>query len=401
MSPERVRGLPVDERTDMFSFGVVLYEMVSRQRPFRGNSAVDVMDAILREPPRELDGLNVSGKLKALIRRLLEKEPGKRLASAGEVMGELRAVAASLEPARGRLPRGAWIAIGAAAMVIAGLAGWYWHRASRVQWALETATPEIARLVEAEEFVKAAALTRDARAFSPRIRRSRSSGCGRQTRPPSKPFLRGLTSRSGPTGEPGCLDESRQDAAREGSAAETTAEGHCVWRIAKPGFAHEPMRSLCRRLKFPSKFKAPCRGQRSAGWWSFRATEMGLGFRCRRPPVQLDDFLIDRYEVTNEEYKKFVDAGGYREARVLEAALREERPSDSVGERRWLIFEDATGRPGPATWEVGQLSERHGEAPGRRRQLVRGGSVRRVRGQEPSHGLPLDAGRRSGRGSPP
>ena len=49
------------------------------------------------------------------------------------------------------------------------------------------------------------------------------------------------------------------------------------------------------------------------------------------PGVQLDDYLIDRHEVTNEEYKKFVDAGGYAEPGILEAALRQGRADDPVG----------------------------------------------------------------------
>ena len=54
MSPEQVRGLAVDHRSDIFSFGVVLYEMVARKAPFTGNSAVAIADAILRKPPPEL-----------------------------------------------------------------------------------------------------------------------------------------------------------------------------------------------------------------------------------------------------------------------------------------------------------------------------------------------------------
>ena len=70
------------------------------------------------------------------------------------------------------------------------------------------------------------------------------------------------------------------------------------------------------------------------------------------PVVQIDDFLIDRHEVTNEEYKKFVDAGGYQKREFWKQPfVRDGRTvpwEDAVA-----LFHDATGRPGPATWEVG------------------------------------------------
>ena len=54
MSPEQVRGLPADARSDIFSFGAVLYEMVSGRRAFKGDSAAETMHAILKEEPPDL-----------------------------------------------------------------------------------------------------------------------------------------------------------------------------------------------------------------------------------------------------------------------------------------------------------------------------------------------------------
>jgi serine/threonine protein kinase len=54
MSPEQVRGEPADYRSDIFSFGCVLYEMLSGRRPFRGDTAVGTMNAVLQEEPAEL-----------------------------------------------------------------------------------------------------------------------------------------------------------------------------------------------------------------------------------------------------------------------------------------------------------------------------------------------------------
>jgi serine/threonine protein kinase len=58
MSPEQVRGQAVDHRTDIFSFGAVLYEMLSRRRAFHGDSAIETLNAILKEEPAELAASN-------------------------------------------------------------------------------------------------------------------------------------------------------------------------------------------------------------------------------------------------------------------------------------------------------------------------------------------------------
>src|SRR5208283_373639 len=92
MSPEQLRGLPVDQRTDLFSFGVVLYEMVARERPFTGSSAMAVCGAILHAQPRGFGDSRAPGKLKTIIRKLLEKDPANRYASAEEVHRELKAL---------------------------------------------------------------------------------------------------------------------------------------------------------------------------------------------------------------------------------------------------------------------------------------------------------------------
>ena len=95
MSPEQVRGQPLDPRSDLFSFGVVLYEMVTGERPFTGGSAMAVCDAILNAPPPDFGENPAPARLKAVIRKLLEKEPGNRYATADEVLPELKALEVS------------------------------------------------------------------------------------------------------------------------------------------------------------------------------------------------------------------------------------------------------------------------------------------------------------------
>lgn len=73
MSPEQLLAQKVDERSDLFSLGVVLYEMLAGRRPFQGSSAIATADAILHSPPPPLTSASVPEQLKAAVHRLLEK----------------------------------------------------------------------------------------------------------------------------------------------------------------------------------------------------------------------------------------------------------------------------------------------------------------------------------------
>jgi Tol biopolymer transport system component len=96
MSPEQARGERVDERGDIFSFGVVLYEMATGQIPFKGKSRAEVISALLKDAHTPAAELNegVPARLSALIDRALAKEPAERYRSMTEVLAELRQVVA-------------------------------------------------------------------------------------------------------------------------------------------------------------------------------------------------------------------------------------------------------------------------------------------------------------------
>ncbi|HTC35419.1 MAG TPA: protein kinase [Bryobacteraceae bacterium] len=93
MSPEQVRGKVADARSDIFSFGAILYEVVAGLRAFHGDSSVEMMNAILKEDPPPITG-NVPPAIERVIRRCLEKAPDERFQSARDLAFALEALSA-------------------------------------------------------------------------------------------------------------------------------------------------------------------------------------------------------------------------------------------------------------------------------------------------------------------
>jgi serine/threonine protein kinase len=118
MSPEQVRGQAVDHRADIFSFGTVLYEMLTGERPFQGDSVADTASAILKEDPPPLSGKHpdVPSGLGRIVLRCLEKEPGNRYQSARDLAFDLEAVLESGPPRRRAWLLAAAVVVAAAAM---------------------------------------------------------------------------------------------------------------------------------------------------------------------------------------------------------------------------------------------------------------------------------------------
>jgi tetratricopeptide (TPR) repeat protein len=138
MSPEQIRGGMVDERSDLFALGIVLYETLAREHPFQRGSVLATASAILNEQPgsgsQEPRSLTDSGAVRQIVFRLLEKSPESRYRSAGDVVADLRA---TLERKPLPVPRArpAWRPwVGAATLVAAAIAfvgGWtLWNRSA-------------------------------------------------------------------------------------------------------------------------------------------------------------------------------------------------------------------------------------------------------------------------------
>jgi serine/threonine protein kinase/tetratricopeptide (TPR) repeat protein len=99
MAPEQALGRPVDQRSDLFSVGVVLYEMLSGQLPFQGQAFGEIVDALLHEPPPALARLNyaVTPEIEGIVRKALEKNPDLRYQTARDLYNDLLRVRTAIE----------------------------------------------------------------------------------------------------------------------------------------------------------------------------------------------------------------------------------------------------------------------------------------------------------------
>jgi serine/threonine protein kinase/Flp pilus assembly protein TadD len=126
MSPEQASGRPVDARSDLFSFGVLLYEMLTGRSPFRGENVLETLKRLATEEPPAVARIrpDVPARLSDLVERLLEKDPADRPGNASEVAAALAEIEAPAPPRSRRPPNR--VAAAALLVAIAALSGTAW-----------------------------------------------------------------------------------------------------------------------------------------------------------------------------------------------------------------------------------------------------------------------------------
>ena len=371
MAPEQSMGGDVDARADVWALGVTMFEMLTRHLPFEADTAAAMLVAAATQAVPAVRELRpeVPAALDGLVARALEKDPARRTLSAADIADELArwqsavsatVQAASVPPSRAAR-RWAIAAIGIA-IVTTAAGGWVLRQNQKVRWAREQAIPQIERLNEREQYVDAYLLAAKAKAILP------NDPAWARLDPI---FSRIVTARSTPPGADVSYRPYGDTTAPWRLVGATPLEnvrvptGGLEWRMDKEGYesAHDVTAPPLGALELtPSLHRS---AETHAGMVFVPATSQYL-LRIpgldHLPAVSLADFWIDRHEVTNREFKRFVDAGGYSNPSWWRHAFIADGRTISFKEAM-ARFTDATGRPGPAAWELGSFPEERAEYP--------------------------------------
>ncbi len=171
MSPEQAKGKAIDLRTDLWSLGAVLYEMLAGKPAFRGDTQLQVMRAVVHDDPPRLREIRPSlpANIEAIAARALQKDPAKRYQSAAEMVNDLNAALVALDAPPARVGLRAVYAIPAAVLIllVAVASVWFYRRSEKRHWAREQAIPEIGRLANQTKPLAAFRLFREAQRYLP------------------------------------------------------------------------------------------------------------------------------------------------------------------------------------------------------------------------------------------
>lgn len=393
MSPEQVRAEAVDGRSDIFSLGVLLYEMVAGRRPFGESSPAATASAILTRDPDPLGrfSADVPDELQRVVSKSLRKAAAERYQTAAEIAVDLRALRAERDFARRVERSGAASSPGAAAapprarrvgavvaavIVIAATAaagGWMWRRA-KVEEA-RALLPRIEALADAGRYVEAYPIAEQAErnlAGDPTISRlmtAVSMTISVATTPPgASVYLRPFAP---------AANGELPDRMRVGTTPLTdlrVARGEYVLAIERDGYAPVERTVSGAALRainlvvMPPPIAIDLVMRPEAEVPARMTFVPGSEYRLvawARPTdarVSLDDFFIDKYEVTNGEFKAFIDAGGYLQRDLWRHGFVDEGRTLPWAEAM-RAFVDRSGLPGPRGWSGQNVPEGKADHP--------------------------------------
>src|SRR2546421_2150360 len=371
MAPEQAAGLAdVDARAALYAVGVMAYELLTGQPPFTGATPQAILAAHLAVSPPRIGALRpaLAAPFAMAVMRCLEKEPAARWQSAEELLAHLEAFATpgSGVPATGlgRLAQGAGgrrparVLAAIVAVVVIGAGAWLGpgRQMGQPRCARQQGIPHLLALADRGQWDSAYTLARRVEAANPgdslfRVLRPRFAGrVNVHTSPSGATVWR--KEYAAPDSAWMLLGNTPLDSvllSLSGGGAFLNANR---LRIERPGYRtlelvgiplHDSVITLDRDSALPPEMVRIAGGDLDVFY---------PGFEHIRP-IRLGDYLMDRFEVTNREFKRFVDSGGYRRRELWEYPF--------VKEGRVIPWEqaiarmtDRTGRPGPSIWEAGE-----------------------------------------------
>jgi formylglycine-generating enzyme required for sulfatase activity/dienelactone hydrolase len=366
MSPEQAAGASeIDARTDVYSLGCVLFEMLAGEPPFTGNTPQSVIAKRFAGPAPTVGALrDVPAWLDAVVTRALSRSPADRFADGTGFAKALATPATGIVPAAGRKSQ-RWVLAAVAVVAAAGTAlAWPSYRARRAhaadaEWVHRTAIPAVRLLADSARSDSAYVIASRAAVILPRDSALAALWPA---------FTDTVTITSEPAGaRVTWMRYATPDA--KGVPLGTTPIPAARFpfrisrlRVEKPGYQTLDLLiwpSFIARAPFalqPDTAAEPM--VRVAGG----EDELNLPGLEHLKPLKLGDYLIGRYEVSNRAFKRFVDAGGYQRRELWKHRFMEggrELSWDAAMAR----FTDRTGRRGPAGWEAGAYPEGQADYP--------------------------------------
>lgn len=366
MSPEQALGKRVDARTDIWSLGAVYYESLAGRPPFEATSGLAIMRAIVDAPLVPLCTVRPDAPAEAeqIAARALEKDADRRYQTAAEFAQESRDLVARLSGSvapflitkRSKLPTVAAMVL--FAVVIASAGTWMYRRATERRWARMEAIPEFQRLMDVRRPLAALQVLKRAEKDLP--------GDGDLKRF-SDENTESIAINSDPQGAHVEVQDYL-DPKSEWISLGTTPlanvrlpRGYFRWKVSKQGFepniaAPETNDSMSFSLAAQQKAPPGMVFVPAQTWGSY------VGFIGSVGPYKIPSYFVDRFEVTNKDYQKFVDSGGYDKPEYWPADF--ERDGRKLSRSDVMAqFRDSSGRSGPSTWAGGHFAEGQGDYP--------------------------------------